>query len=134
LVEAVIGVVFFSPLRLLLDIVEYIGACNLNPVPNDIAHVLLLDIALHYGIVRADMFDGIRSYHGLILRVASKLKPLTLQVIEIGTFHAHRDEDLVLVVETTPPGTREGKTRHVQAIALDYLVEGDLLNDLEAEN
>jgi hypothetical protein len=74
------------------------------------------------------------SDHRLVLSVASQLEPLPLQVIQISTLHAHRYEDLVLVIETSPSSPSERQTRHVKAIPLSYLVERDLLDHLETED
>lgn len=112
---------------------EDITASYLNPRLNDVAHVLLLGVALDNQVVRADVLDCIDGHHVLILVLTFALQVLTLEVIQVSALHAHGDKDLVLGVETSPPGAREGDTRHLHAIAPYHLTEGDLLDHLQPE-
>ena len=79
--ETCLITILFSLLGLLLDIVENVGACNLNPVANDIPHILLLYVSLYDLIVRANVLDCVCRNLALVLLVSAQLKSLALQVV-----------------------------------------------------
>jgi hypothetical protein len=92
---------------------QYICTSNLNPEADDIPHILLLNVRLHYLVMRSDMFDSICRNLALILLVAAQFESLALQVVQVRAFHAHGYEDLILMVETSPSCTGEGQTSHI---------------------
>jgi hypothetical protein len=92
---------------------QYIRTSNLNPEADDVPHILLLDIRLHYLVMRSDMLDCICRNLALILLVAAQFESLPLQVVQVSAFHAHGYEDLILMVETSPSCTGEGQASHI---------------------
>ena len=79
--ETCILTVLLNFLGLLLDVVKYVRACNLNPETDDIPHILLLNILLHDLVVRAYVLDCIGRDLALILLVATLSQSLTFKVV-----------------------------------------------------
>ncbi len=105
--------IFISFLGLLLNIVKNVSTRNLDPETNDVPHILLLYVSLNDLVVRADVLHRICRYLALILLVTAQFQSLTLQVVQVGAFHAHGNENLILMVEASPSSTCEGKTSHI---------------------
>jgi hypothetical protein len=91
---------------------EDVATCNEDPTLNDVSDMLLFDVTLYYEVVGSNVLDCINCNHVLILIIAFTPQILPLEIVQVGTLHAHRNEDLVLGIEAAPARTREGNARH----------------------
>ena len=121
-------------LRFLLDIMKDVRSGYLDPLLDDIPHILFLYILLNNNVMRTNMLDCIGDDHVLILVLVLLLHVLRLHIIQVSAFHAHRYELLILRIESSPACPREWQTCHSNSVAPSQIVEGNLLDYLESED
>ena len=116
----------------LVDVVQQSAASNVDPLLDDSAHVNLLDVTLHYHLMRAYVLHGVFSDEVEEL-VVLLLQCGCLHVVNVGAFHAKSHKYLVACEETPPSDLGEGQTTHLYPKLLHDVVERHLLHYLQPE-